>query len=231
MNKIAVILTNVDHYGNDEEKTGLWLSEATEFVNTVIPKGIDVDYISPKGGVVPLDPRSLGKLYVKKEDKRLWESKDFQERALKNSLCADTVNPSEYLGIYYTGGHGVLWDFPENKQLQRLAWEIYKNGGYVMSVCHGVCGLLNITDDKGTPLIKGRKITGFTKEEEILSGKYKKVPFITETEIKKKEAVFCKKFPFRRYAIHDNRFITGQNPMSGGEVAKVFLDVLENRGF
>ena len=92
MNKIAVILTNVDHYGNDEEKTGLWLSEATEFVNTVIPKGIDVENISPKGGVVPLDPRSLGKLYVKKEDKRLWESKDFQERALKNSLCADTVN-------------------------------------------------------------------------------------------------------------------------------------------
>ncbi|MGQ7408022.1 type 1 glutamine amidotransferase domain-containing protein [Streptococcus suis] len=221
--KILVILTNVSQYKNDEEKTGLWLAEATEFVDEVTNAGFEVDYVSPKGGSVPIDPRSLKKVYVSKEDLQLSESADFKERALLRSLKPEDVQPEDYIAIYYTGGHGVIWDFPDNKELQEIANSIYEQGGYISSVCHGVAGLLNIRARNGGYLIEGKKITGFTKWEEILSGKLKKVPFITETEVKKRGADFQKKLPYTSFAIQDGRFVTGQNPMSGRAVAKRLL--------
>ncbi|MFH0373449.1 MULTISPECIES: type 1 glutamine amidotransferase domain-containing protein [Streptococcus] len=223
MKKILVVLTNVSQYKNDEEKTGLWLAEATEFVDEVTKAGFEVDYVSPKGGNVPIDPRSLKSIYVSKEDLQLSESADFKERALLHSLKPEDVQPEDYIAIYYTGGHGVIWDFPDNKELQEIANSIYEQGGYISSVCHGVAGLLNIRDRDGRYLIAGKKITGFTKWEEILSGKLKKVPFITETEVKKRGADFQKKLPYTSFAIQDGRFVTGQNPMSGRAVAKRLL--------
>lgn len=117
----------------------------------------------------------------------------------------------------------MIWDFPDNKELQEIANSIYEQGGYISSVCHGVAGLLNIRARDGRYLIEGKKITGFTKWEEILSGKLKKVPFITETEVKKRGADFQKKLPYTSFAIQDDRFVTGQNPMSGRAVAKRLL--------
>ena len=221
--KILVVLTNVSQYKNDEEKTGLWLAEATEFVDEVTKAGFEVDYVSPKGGSVPIDPRSLKSIYVSKEDLQLSESSDFKERALLHSLKPEDVQPEDYIAIYYTGGHGVIWDFPDNKELQEIANSIYEQGGYISSVCHGVAGLLNIRDRDGRYLIEGKKITGFTKWEEILRGKLKKVPFITETEVKKRGADFQKKLPYTSFALQDGRFVTGQNPMSGRAVAKRLL--------
>ncbi|MGQ7462729.1 type 1 glutamine amidotransferase domain-containing protein [Streptococcus suis] len=221
--KILVVLTNVSQYKNDEEKTGLWLAEATEFVDEVTKSGFEVDYVSPKGGSVPIDPRSLKNIYVSKEDLQLSESADFKERALLHSLKPEDVQPEDYIAIYYTGGHGVIWDFPDNKELQEIANSIYEQGGYISSVCHGVAGLLNIRARDGRYLIEGKKITGFTKWEEILSGKLKKVPFITETEVKKRGADFQKKLPFTSFSLQDGRFVTGQNPMSGRAVAKRLL--------
>lgn len=162
-------------------------------------------------------------IYVSKEDLQLSESVDFKERALLHSLKPEDVQPEDYIAIYYTGGHGVIWDFPDNKELQEIANSIYEQGGFISSVCHGVAGLLNIRDRDGRYLIDGKKITGFTKWEEILSGKLKKVPFITETEVKKRGADFQKKLPYTSFALQDGRFVTGQNPMSGRAVAKRLL--------
>lgn len=223
MKKIAVILTNQATYGNSDEKTGLWLAEATDFVKEVEAAGYGVDYISPKGGQVPIDPRSLKRLYINKEVEQVYQSQDFSNRALLHTLRASDVNASDYCAIYFTGGHGVVWDFPDNQDLQKLAQSIYENGGYVASVCHGLAGLLNISLSDGQNLISGKKVTGFTNMEEILSGKQRKVPFATETEAKKRGAIFLKKRPFASFAIADRRVVTGQNPMSGQAVAKLLL--------
>lgn len=221
--KILVVLTNIDHYVGDSEKTGLWLSEATEFVDEVTKAGYEVDYVSPQGGKVPVDPRSMKKRYVSQSDQALYESNDFRQQALQMSHHPQDIEVEDYVAIYYTGGHGVVWDFPQDKVLQDIAYAIYEKGGFITSVCHGVAGLLNIRDKQGNYLIAGKKITGFTKWEEILSGKLKKVPFITEDEVKKRGANFQKKLPFASYAVQDGRFITGQNPMSGRAVAKLLL--------
>lgn len=226
MKKILVVLTNTNKFPNKNEATGLWLAEATEFVSEVQRAGFKVDYVSPKGGYVPIDPRSLKTIYADDEAFKIYSSTDFRQRALAQSLSPSQVDPKDYVAIYYTGGHGVVFDFPDNAKLKGIAEQIYQAGGYVTSVCHGVCGLLNLKSRTGETLIAGRKITGFTQQEEILSGKNRLVPFGTEKESKKRGADFVKKRPFASFAIQDGQLITGQNPMSGRAVAQLLVKSL-----
>ena len=224
--KILIVLTNTSRYGDSFEKTGLWLGEATEFVDEVTKAGYEVDYVSPLGGEVPLDPRSLEKKYLEDRDREIMESEDFKNRALHNSLRPDQVKPSDYIAIYYTGGHGVLWDFPDDTNLQELASDIYNNGGYIATVCHGIAGILNLKDMKGDYFIKDRDITGFTNAEELAGGKSKKVPFFTENEARKRGANFKQDIPYKSYAIKDDRLLSGQNPQSARKVGELLVESL-----
>ncbi|AKP67454.1 type 1 glutamine amidotransferase domain-containing protein [Companilactobacillus ginsenosidimutans] len=221
MKKALVVLTNVTRYKGTTDPTGLWLGEATEFVEEVEDAGIDVDYVSPNGGFVPLDPR--GMKYVDESIMKMYESNDFQQRALIHSMKPSEVDPDDYFVIYYTGGHGVMWDFPMNPELQKIALAIYHNDGYISSVCHGIAGLLNIKDDDGEYVIKGKKITGFTTSEEMLAGKRKVVPFLNEDMARQRGAIFEKKRAYKEFAVQDGHLITGQNPFSPRAVAKLLL--------
>lgn len=221
MQKILIVLTNTTRYGGTSDATGLWLGEATEFAKIMQDAGYIVDYVSPKGGFVPLDPR--GMKYVDEEIMEFYETNDFQKRALMNSLAPDEVKPDDYVAIYYAGGHGVMWDFPNNKELQKIAAKIYDNGGFVTSVCHGIAGLLNIKLSTGDYLIADRKITGFTKSEEILAGKKKVVPFFNQLAAESRGAKFMKRRAYSEYAIADGHVITGQNPFSAKAVARLLL--------
>lgn len=227
MKKILIVLTNTTHYGNSNEPTGLWLGEAAEFADEVQSAGFEVDYISPKGGFVPLDPR--GMKYVDDAIMKFYKSHDFQRRALCDSLRPQDVNPNDYAAIYYAGGHGAMWDFPDNKDLQKLALAIYANNGYLTSICHGVAGLLNIKDTFNHYLIAGQKITGFTKAEELIAGKIPAVPFYNKDVAKKHGANFKEKRPYADYAIQDKQFITGQNPLSTRSVAKLLIKNLTSK--
>ena len=224
MKKILMVLTNNARYGTHKEATGLWLAEATEFIDEVTKAGYQVDFVSPKGGYVPVDPRSLRSSFLTEKDLEIYASSDFQERALSQSLRPDQVEPSHYEAIYYAGGHGVVWDFPHDQGLKMLAEAIYQAGGFVTSVCHGLAGLLYLKDATGQPLIAERTITGFTQTEEILSGKNRLVPFGTEKVAREQGAHFVKKRFFSEFAVRDGRLITGQNPMSGRAVARLLVE-------
>ncbi|WP_300559827.1 type 1 glutamine amidotransferase domain-containing protein [Companilactobacillus sp.] len=225
MTKILVVLTNTTRYHGTTDPTGLWLGEATEFVDEVTKAGFDVDYVSPKGGFVPLDPRSMK--YVAESDMKIYESSDFQNRALMNSMNPSQIDSKEYAAIYYTGGHGVMWDFPNNSELQKITMDIYNQGGYVTSVCHGIAGLLNVKTAKGEYLIKGKEITGFTTSEEILANKRKVVPFLNQKVASDHGAIFRKKRAYKSYAVQDGQLITGQNPFSARAVGKMLVHQLK----
>ncbi|WP_417638581.1 type 1 glutamine amidotransferase domain-containing protein [Enterococcus faecalis] len=224
MKKILVVLTNVSRYHGTEEPTGLWLGEATEFVEEVTKAGFSVDYVSPQGGYVPLDPRSMK--YVDSSIMAVYESADFQERALAHSLSLEEIDPDEYAAIYFTGDHGVMWDFPDNPQLQAITRSLYEQGKYLTSVCHGIAGLLNVKDASGNYLIADKTITGFTTAEEILAMKKAVVPFLNETIAKEHGATFAKKRPYKEFAYQDGRIITGQNPFSVRAVARLLIQQL-----
>lgn len=225
--KILVVLTSVEKYPNLNRATGLWLGEAVHFVKKVEAAGYAVDYVSPKGGYTPIDPHSLA--MAEPIDWEWYQKKEFMNR-LGATLAPSEVKPDDYAAIYYAGGHGVIWDFPENEALQRISRTIYERGGIVSSVCHGAVGLLNITLSNGSLLVKGKTVTGFSNEEERLAELDKFVPFLTETELVSRGAVYTKADKaWAPFAVEDDRLITGQNPASGGAVADRLIEALRTR--
>lgn len=143
------------------------------------------------------------------------------------TLKPSEVNPDDYVAIYFVGGHGVMWDFPDNQAFQALSRRIYEAGGYVAAVCHGVVGLLNIPLSDGTLLIKDKQVTGFSNEEERQAELDQYVPFMTEDEIVRRGARYVKAAePWAAFAVADQRVVTGQNPASGGAVADLLIQAL-----
>ena len=223
--KILVVLTATEKYPNLNRATGVWLGEAVHFVEKVERAGFAVDYVTPAGGYTPIDPHSLA--MAEPIDWEWYHNRQFMNR-LGATLKPRDVNPGDYAAIYFVCGHGVLWDFPDNADFQQLSRKIYENGGIVSSVCHGAVGLLNITLSDGTLLIKGKKVTGFSDEEERLAQLDQYVPFLTEAELKKRGAAYRKaEKPWEAFAIADHRVITGQNPASGGAVADLVIKALK----
>lgn len=224
--QILVIMTNHASYPSRTDTTGLWLTELTHFTDVVEAAGYTTVFASPKGGTVPLDERSLGWLYMDKGARQHLQSPAFRAR-LQNTLPISEVDPSRFSAIYFTGGHGVMWDFPDNPDLRRVAETIYNRGGIVAAVCHGVAGLLDLKDEQGQLLIKGKNITGFSDREELFSGLKDQVPFFLEDRLVSQGARYRKAWlPFTAFAITDGRLVTGQNPQSPKAVAHAVMTVL-----
>ncbi|HFI0429125.1 TPA: type 1 glutamine amidotransferase domain-containing protein [Streptococcus suis] len=228
MKKALIILTNIEQYGEHERLTGLWLSELTHFYDELVKAGYEADFVSPKGGYVPLDPHSLTMLDA--VDRTYYNDADFRNRALGQTLRPDQVKAADYDLIYYTGGHGVMWDFPESVEIAELASQIYQNGGLVTAVCHGVAGLLPIKDEAGQALIEGKVITGFTNQEEELNGTTDLVPFLTETALLEKGAKVEIGTAFTPVVRQDSRVLTGQNPQSARALGQMVVSVLAKEG-
>ncbi|WP_277587557.1 type 1 glutamine amidotransferase domain-containing protein [Psychrobacillus antarcticus] len=226
MKNILVVVTNISKYPNQERATGLWLGEAVHFAVEMEKEGYRIDYVSPKGGYTPIDPHSLQADQMTELDWKYYTNNDFLNQ-LSTTLSADEVNPEDYDAIYYTGGHGVMWDFPNDEKLQSIASTIHENGGIVSAVCHGSVGLLNIKNAAGNYLITDKKVAGFANTEEIALGLDKIVPFLTEDELVRRGANYVKGEDWSAFAVADGRVVTGQNPSSGGAVAKEVIQLLK----
>lgn len=226
--KILVVMTNHSAYPSRSDKTGLWLTELTHFYDVALAAGYDMDFVSPLGGQVPLDERSLKSIYLDKSARDHLADPAFMQR-LKTTLAPSAINPTQYKAIYYTGGHGTMWDFPTNKALQNISEQIYRQGGIVSAVCHGVGGLLPLQDENGKPLIADRTITGFANIEETLSGIKSQVPFSLQNGLIERGAKYKQAFvPFTSYVVSDDRIITGQNPQSSKEIAEAVVKRLSS---
>lgn len=160
-------------------------------------------------------------------DWEYYQNSSFMSR-LGNTLAADSINPDDYNVIYFTGGHGVIWDFPDNEKLQSIAMSIYNQGGIVSSVCHGAAGILNLKTSDGKYLIDGKKVTGFSNSEEKEVQLDHLVPYLTEDELVKRRASYEKSANnWESFAVADGRLITGQNPASGKAVAQKVIETLK----
>jgi putative intracellular protease/amidase len=140
-------------------------------------------------------------------------------------LKASEIEPEEYRLIYFAGGHGCLWDFIDNSELQHITQSIYERGGMVGAIGHGVAGLLNVKLSDGTLLIHDKYLTAFSNIEEKLASFVSEVPFYLEDRLREKGAHFTKSLiPFIQYIEVDERLVTGQNPNSAGKVASKIVE-------
>jgi putative intracellular protease/amidase len=218
--RILMVVTNVDHYQADpSHPTGLWLSELTHAYDVFTDRGFEQTLVSPAGGKVPLEPRSL-KFPSYDRSARSWHDDPARMALLDDTAAADDIDSTRYDAIYFTGGHAVMFDFPGSAGLQRLTRDIFERGGVVGAVCHGYCGLLDTRLSDGSYLVADRQLTGFSWREEVLAGVDKLVPYNVEELIRERGAHYSKALlPFVPNAVVDGRLVTGQNPGSAKETA------------
>lgn len=222
--KALIICTSTDTFPVKGTKTGFWFGELAHFYDVVTKKRVGIDIASPLGGEVPVDPRSLDS----KDElvKRYVQDEGFTGQ-IKNTLPLETVDPLLYRVVYLVGGHGAMWDFPDNKDLQRVVAAIYLNYGTITAIGHGVSGLLNIRMADGSWFVKDRYMTGFSNMEEKLASFSSETPFYLEDSLLEKGANFTKTMiPFTEHIEMDERIITGQNPNSARKVALKLIEEL-----
>lgn len=224
--RILNVVTNVGHYDDPEHPTGLWLSELTHAWHVFDEHGFEQTLVSPAGGPVPLEPRAL-KFPNYDKTAKAWRSDPAKMALLETTLSPDEIDSADYDAIYFTGGHAVMYDFPDSEGLQRITREIYERGDIVSSVCHGYCGLLNTKLSDSAYLISGKKMTGFAWSEEVLARVDNLVPYNAEERAKDRGALYEKgKLPFLSYVVVDGNLVTGQNPGSAKETAKKVASLL-----
>ncbi|MCA1062709.1 type 1 glutamine amidotransferase domain-containing protein [Rossellomorea sp. AcN35-11] len=213
-----MVLTNESKI-DDEHETGLWLSEFAEPYEEFTKQGYQVDVASIKGGRIPLDPNSLD------DDEQVEKWKGITKE-LDQTMVLSQLNVNEYSGIFLPGGHGTMFDLPENPELQKALAHFAENNKAIGSVCHGPAGFVGTKLSNGKWLVEGKSMTAFTNEEEQQTGLDSLMPFLLETRLREQGAQFEKSEAWTDHVITDGKFVTGQNPQSSQSAAEAFVKVL-----
>ncbi|MET7452934.1 type 1 glutamine amidotransferase domain-containing protein [Streptomyces sp. NPDC005574] len=220
--KVLIVLTSHDTLGDTGHKTGFWLEELAAPYYHFKEAGWEITLASPKGGRPPLDPKS-NETAFQTEQTRRFESDAEATAALTNTVRLDSVSVEDYDTVFYPGGHGPLWDLAEDTDSVRLIETTLRSGKPLALVCHAPGVLRHAVNEDGTPLVRGRKVTGFTDTEEEGVQLTKIVPFLVEDELKGLGGVYSKGDDWQPYVVQDGLLITGQNPASSGPAAEALI--------
>ena len=223
--KILIVLTSHDTLGNTGRKTGFWLEELAAPYYVFKEAGAQLTLASPKGGQPPLDPKSNDTAFQTDETKR-FEADAEAKAALANTVPLNSVSYEQYDAVFYPGGHGPLWDLAEDQHSIALIENTLNAGKPVALVCHAPGVLRHAKKPDGSPLVAGKKVTGFTNTEEEAVGLTDVVPFLVEDELVKHGGSFSKVADWQAYSIRDGLLITGQNPASSAAAAKDLIALL-----
>ncbi|HEX6191025.1 MAG TPA: type 1 glutamine amidotransferase domain-containing protein [Chitinophagaceae bacterium] len=228
--KVLFVATSNDRIGDSIYQTGAWLEEIAAPYYIFKDANATVTIASPKGGEVPMDPRSLSIMVATSYTKRFLKDESAMQFAAHSKPLAE-INAADFDIVYVPGGHGPLWDLADNKILKSLLETYNRLHKPVGLVCHGVAALLSLQNDSGEPLVKGKRVTGFSNSEEK-SGSYAElVPFLLETELTLLGGLYSRNENYVSYVVADGNIITGQNSASSEAVAKKLLMVLEDRKY
>jgi len=219
--KILMVLTSHEQLGDTGRKTGFWLEEFAAPYFVFRDAGVDLTLASPKGGQPPLDPKSDLPENQTAATTRFKKDKAAQD-ALATTVKLSSVKSEDFDTVFYPGGHGPMWDLAEHPVSIALLESFYNSGKPIALVCHSPAVLRHVTY-KGEPLVKGKRVTGFTNGEEEEVQLTKIVPFLVEDELHRLGAVFEKVANWQPFSIVDGRLVTGQNPASSTSAAQALL--------
>jgi putative intracellular protease/amidase/sugar lactone lactonase YvrE len=223
MIKVLIVTTSHDHFeGANPHPTGVWMEEFALPYLELAKNGVEMTIASPKGGAMPIDPRSL----PTPEQAKAWQS---AIAASKRTVKLSEVTSSEYDAIFLPGGHGPMFDLPDNSDLGRLLREFHDAGKIIAAVCHGPVGLIGATLADGIPLVKDKILTAYTNSEEIAAKLDKEVPFILEQRLRELGAIFIAHENKADHIERDGTLITGQNPNSSASIARALVTALNHQ--
>jgi putative intracellular protease/amidase len=224
--KVLFVLTSHDELGDTGKKTGFWVEEFAGPYYTLKDKGVEVTLATPKGGKAPIDPSSDTKDAATESTERFHEDKEAQERINTTHKLAD-VNAADYDAVFYPGGHGPLWDLANDATSIKLIETFNSQKKPVAFVCHAPAALKSVKGADGQPLVKGKKVTGFTNTEEKAVQLTDVVPFLVEDMLKENGGIYSKGEDWAEYVLQDGNLITGQNPASSKLVAEKLFEAIK----
>jgi putative intracellular protease/amidase len=224
---VLMVLTSHDQLGDTGKKTGFWLEEFAAPFYVLKDAGASVTLASPKGGQPPLDPKSdLPENQT--EMTRRFRSDPAAQAQLANTKKLAEVSAGDFDAVFYPGGHGPMWDLPDNPASVALIEAFVKADKPVGTVCHAPVALVNVRGRDGEYLVKGKRVTGFTNSEEEAVGLTAVVPFLLEDRLKERGGIFSKGPDWAPYVQVDGKLVTGQNPASSEPGAKELLKLLRS---
>jgi len=225
--KILIVLTSHDTLGDTGRKTGFWLEELAAPYYVFKEAGAELTLASPNGGQPPLDPKSNDPSFQTDETRR-FEGDAEAQAALANTIPLSDVSFDDFDAVFYPGGHGPLWDLAEDRNSISLIENTLNAGKPVALVCHAPGVLRHARKPDGSPLVAGKKVTGFTNTEEEAVGLTDVVPFLVEDELVRNGGQYSKVADWQPYAIRDGLLITGQNPASSTVAAENLISLLNS---
>jgi len=224
--KILMVLTSHDQLGNTGKKTGFWLEEFAAPYYAFKDAGADITLVSPLGGQPPLDPKSDAP-DAQTEATRRFKADAAAQAALANTGKLSDVSGDGFDALFYPGGHGPLWDLAEDAASIQLIETMSAAGKTVSAVCHAPGVLRHVKAADGSPLVQGKKVTGFTNSEEAAVQLTDIVPFLVEDMLVSNGGHYSKGADWAPYVVVDGQLITGQNPASSEPAAQAVLRQLK----
>ncbi|GJJ05149.1 dimethylallyltransferase [Duganella rhizosphaerae] len=222
---ILMVLTSHDQLGNTGHKTGFWLEEFAAPYYALKEAGAQLTVVSPLGGQPPLDPKSDAPESQTPATVRFKADADAQAVLAHTGKLAE-VSAADFDAVFYPGGHGPLWDLAEDRASIALIEAMLAAGKPVAAVCHAPGVLRHVKAADGSPLVRGKQVTGFTNTEEEAVGLTKVVPFLVEDMLKEHGGIYSKVGDWQPYAVTDGLLVTGQNPASSEAAAAALLKLL-----
>ena len=218
---VLIVLTSHAKLGDTGQPTGFFLGELTHPLEVFEKAGVPVELASIQGGEPPVDGLDL-------EDKinaRYWNDPEFRAKLSATKKLSD-LNPADYSAVFFSGGHGTMWDFPDDAAVQKFAREIYEADSPVGAVCHGPVALVNVKLSDGSYLVAGKEVSAFTNSEEEKVGLTKVVPFLLATKLEERGAKHVAAPDFEKQVVASGNLVTGQNPASAAGVAEKMVELL-----
>ena len=223
--RVVMVLTSHSELGNTGEKTGFWLEEFAAPYYAFVDAGADVVIAAPEPGEPPVDPRSSEPENQTEATQRF--ANDVAAKVkLANPVSLDQVNVNETDALFFPGGHGPMWDLATSDATAQLVEAFYAQGKVIGAVCHGPAALVKAQTPQGDSILKGKKLTGFTNDEEKAVQLDQVVPFALETRLRELGGDFSQADVFQPYVVTDGTLVTGQNPPSSAPTAEAIVKLL-----
>ena len=226
MKKILIVVTSHDRLGATGDQTGFWLEELATPYYVFRDAGAEVVIASPRGGRAPFDPKSLDREGSRPASVARFLDDGAARAQIEATLPLASVDAETYDAVFVAGGHGTMWDLPDDAALARILGATFDRGAPVAAVCHGPAGLVSAKARDGRPVVAGKKVTAFTNAEETAVRLTGVVPFLLETRLRELGGDFVGGEMWKPHAVRDGNVITGQNPASSERVARLVIEAL-----
>ncbi|PWL38890.1 type 1 glutamine amidotransferase domain-containing protein [Flagellimonas aquimarina] len=219
--KILAVVTSADTMGASGKATGYELTELARAYYVFQANGFEVDVASPLGGepAVIIDDEDMG-IYD-----YAFLNDSIAQKKTTNTIPMEKIVAEDYEAVFFAGGKGAMFDFPENKYIQSIVRDLYQTDKVIGAVCHGPAALVNVVLDNGRSLIENKEVSGFTNKEELLLIPEAKTvfPFLLEDKLLAQGALFNEGAMYLEQISHDKNLVTGQNPWSTWKMAETMV--------